>query len=168
MLPVARSDASMMADSRDEPEAGATSSDATSAPAVAAWELQDARRTLREWTLSRYLAARPTGAPIVFSADTTIGAALTVRLYQQMRMLSRGDATCIALFGTLLTRASAQRMAEAGILSAPVLDALDGHPASNWLGFLDVSDIVTALLKGTSAAQGGAASRLLGVSWKLC
>ena len=41
-------------------------------------------------------------------------------------------------------------MAEAGILSAPVLDAIDGHPASNWLGFLDVSDIVTALLKGAA------------------
>lgn len=39
-------------------------------------------------------------------------------------------------------------MADAGILSAPVLDAVEGHPATNWLGFLDVSDIVTALLKG--------------------
>jgi hypothetical protein len=39
-------------------------------------------------------------------------------------------------------------MADAGILSAPVLDSVEGHPASNWLGFLDVSDIVTALLKG--------------------
>ena len=43
-------------------------------------------------------------------------------------------------------------MADAGILSAPVLDAIDGHPASNWLGFLDVSDIVTALLKGARDA----------------
>ena len=41
-----------------------------------------------------------------------------------------------------------QQLADAGILSAPVLDAIDGHPASNWLGFLDVSDVVTALLKG--------------------
>ena len=80
MLPGARSDASMQADSRDAAPPGAVASDATSAPAVAAWELLDARRTLREWTLSRYLAARPAGAPVVFSADTTIGAALTARL----------------------------------------------------------------------------------------
>ena len=46
----------------------------------------------------------------------------------------------------------AQRMADAGILSAPVLDAMEGHPASSWLGFLDVSDIVTALLKGARDA----------------
>ena len=80
MLPGARSDASMLADSRDVAPPGAVASDATSTPAVAAWELLDARRTLREWTLSRYLAARPAGAPVVFSADTTIGAALTARL----------------------------------------------------------------------------------------
>ena len=79
MLPGARSDASMLAGSRDDAPPGAVASDATSAPAVAAWELLDARRTLREWTLSRYLAARPAGAPVVFSADTTIGAALAVR-----------------------------------------------------------------------------------------
>ena len=79
MLPGARSDASLMADSRDEPPPGATASDATSAPAVATWELLDARRVLKEWTLSRFLAARPTAAPVVFCSDTTIGDALKVR-----------------------------------------------------------------------------------------
>ena len=80
MLPGARSDASLMADSRDEAPPGAVASDATSAPAVAAWELLDARRTLREWTLTRFLAARPAAAPVVFSADTTIGVALAARV----------------------------------------------------------------------------------------
>jgi hypothetical protein len=54
-------------------------------------------------------------------------------------------------------------MADAGILSAPVLDAVEGHPASNWLGFLDVSDIVTALLKGAPLLALGSSVFFLGV-----
>jgi hypothetical protein len=42
----------------------------------------------------------------------------------------------------------AQRLAEAGILSAPVVDATRGTPATDFLGFLDTSDVVTSLLKG--------------------
>ena len=59
-------------------------------------------------------------------------------------------------------RSPSQRMADVGILSAPVLDAVDGHPACNWLGFLDVSDIVTALLKGARHARRRGASSFLG------
>lgn len=82
MLPGARSDASLLADSRDDDTPafrGAVASDATSAPALQLWELLDARRTLKEWTLTRFLAARPREPPVVFSCDTTIGAALKVR-----------------------------------------------------------------------------------------
>ena len=55
-----------------------------------------------------------------------------------------------------------QQLADAGILSAPVLDAIDGHPASTWLGFLDVSDVVTALLKGELPALCRVPRRRLG------
>ena len=92
MLPVARSDASLMEDSRDEPPPAALASDATSAPAVAPWELLDARRVLKEWNITRFLSARPATAPIVFSADTTIGTALKARRPRaatRMRCLSR-------------------------------------------------------------------------------
>ena len=122
MLPVARSDASLMEDSRDEGAPGTTASTATSAPAVAAWELLDARRTLKEcvprvmdiaallrvltqapyslrfcrWTLTRFLAARPASAPVVFHSDTTIGSALKARhrVYVQKRGFVR--AVCLA------------------------------------------------------------------------
>ena len=75
----ARSDVSMLVDSRDEVPREVAASDATSAPAVAPWELADARAKLKEWTLARLLATRPAAEPVVFRADTTIGDALRVR-----------------------------------------------------------------------------------------
>ncbi len=79
MLPTARSDVSMLADSRDEMPRDVAASDATSAPPVAVWELAPARTKLKEWTLTRLLATRPAAEPVVFNADTPIGEALQAR-----------------------------------------------------------------------------------------
>ncbi len=136
-----RSDVSLMEDSRDTAPPEVAASTATSRPAVAAWELADARRVLREWSLARFLGTRPaTVEPIVFNADTPIGEALRVRAPARVLRSSFALTRC--------AQHQPKRMAEAGILSAPVLDAVDGQAATDFLGFIDVSDVVTSLLKG--------------------
>jgi len=97
-----------------------TPSTATSPSSVDDPILAPARTVLRNWTVARYLAAKePVSGPPV---------------------VLTGDTT----IGEAL-----DRLAEAGILSAPVMDcskdALDS--AVSWLGFIDVADVVRSMLR---------------------
>jgi hypothetical protein len=118
MLPTARSDVSMLADSRDEVPRDAAASDATSAPPVAAWELAPARNKLREWTLTRLLATRPAAEPVVFNADTPIGEALQARIHFVGSCVSARGRGAHALVLTLCACAYLARRAKSTLTPA--------------------------------------------------
>jgi hypothetical protein len=124
MLASARSDVSMLADSRDAAPPGTGMSDATSAPAVAAWELAPAREKLKEWTLTRLLATRPAAEPVVFTADTPIGEALQARARRCCACDARAQRATTVPHARVRSLARRSRAATADAICGGWLEAL--------------------------------------------